>query len=358
MRHAAESVLIVEPNPDGHRLYYVALLCAWGRSAGRRVSIVTTPEAASSDEWALHLRDADAEVDVLERPIERFSLEDVAHLADESGIELVIIPDGDRFLGPLAVGRWKSPARLSLLAMRPDAQTSGAPLVRLARGTAKKALILAADARARARVFALRSPLSARRPPLRWLGDPVTLRSDEETVASLRLRLIESGPSYWVGVFGLITARKNLGLIASALARDPATGLLVAGRIDPDAEEESREALTRFREAGGVFVHMPPPMDDALFDSAIGAVDCVVVAHSNEGSSGVASKAAAAGRRLVLAGARSLRRDARSLQAQAVWVPLDAERIATAIAAGKEAGPPSSAAAVGHESFARGLMWA
>lgn len=352
---AEDAVLIVEPNSDGHRLYYVALLVRWCRSHGLAATLVTTPRAVSSAEWAIHLDAADLVVEL--RPADWFGIDNVAHLADRSRSAVTVIPDGDRYLWPLVRAGWKPHRRLSVLSMRPDAQNAGSRLVGLVRGAVKKGLIVAADMRPRVRVFALRSPLSSRRTPLRWVADPITLRRDDELVTALRAELHAMAPSYWVGVFGAIDPRKNLHLLAQALLSHPEVGLLVAGRIDDASDALARAPLAAFQAAGGSFVHLAPPMDDAHFDSAICAVDCVVVAHSNEGSSGVASKAAAAGRRLVLSGARSLRRDARALGDQAVWVPLDAAAIAQAVAAASATAAPRATVRAEADDFVRSLTW-
>ena len=64
-------------------------------------------------------------------------------------------------------------------------------------------------------------------------------------------------------------------------------------------------------------------LSDLELDAAIRRVDCVVLAHSNEGPSGLFGKAAAAGTRIVAAGAASLRADAGAIPEVAAWSPLD-----------------------------------
>lgn len=355
-RPSDDVVLIVEPNPDGHRLYYVSLLVHWCRAGGHDVSIVTTPRATTSPEWTIHLDGQLTPDAVVVRSEPWFTFENLAGHA-RSAAGLTVIPDGDRFLPSVALRGWPRGRRLSVLAMRPDAQPGRSRVVRLVRGAAKKGLIAAAGVRRGVRAFALRSPLSTRRPPLRWVADPVTLRSDDETVAGLRRRLEAAGADYWIGVFGAISARKHLHVIAEALAEVPGVGLLVAGEVDAEARELARPAFAKLDAAARPHVELAPPLDEATFDSAICAVDCVVVAHSNEGSSGVAAKAAVAGRRLVLAGARSLRRDAESLGDQAAWVPIGVESIASAVARAATTPQPRAAHGAGHEDFVRRLTW-
>lgn len=355
MGHDGATVLIVEPNPDGHRLYYAALLADGVRRRGHHPVVLTTPRAVASTEWGIHL--ADSGTDVETHAVEWFTLSRLAEAADRHAAEVTVVPDADRFLRPVLRHGWRGSGRLSLLAMRPDAQPFGPRALRPVKGVVKKVLIGAADARPRVRVSALRSPLSSRRGVIRWVADPITLVRDDAVVTDLRHRLVSEGQSYWAGVFGAIHARKNLHLIAEALTDHPDVGLLVAGGIDAESAELAREPLARYVAAGGSFVHIAPPLDDAGFDGAISAVDCVVVAHSNEGSSGVASKAAAAGRRLVLAGARSLRRDARALPGQASWSPLDAAALSAAIGAARDAGAPPTSRAASSDDFVSSLTW-
>lgn len=318
--------VIVEPNPGGHRLSYVALLAEHCAAESRRVIVVTTNAALESAAWHVHLDGIEVEPLVL--GLSEFTLTHLAQLSQKTDAELTIIPDGDRLLTGLAVHGWRRSGGLSLLIMRPDAQGRRG-LARAIKSLAKKGLMSIAGARANVRVYGLRSPIVRRRGFVRWIADPVSYQPDAAYAARLA-RDLRSSALHWFGVFGAVTARKNLDLIALALVGLDSVGLLVAGTIDEEAWARAEPAVAKFKEAGGVFRYIEGRQTNEQFDSALEAVDCVVAAHTNEGPSGLVSKAAFAGKRLVLAGADSLRRDATVLGDQSEWSDLSVEGLHTA----------------------------
>ena len=330
-KHLAGSplTLIVEPNPKGHRLYYVGLLVESCRSQGRSVLILTTATALKSAEWSTHL--AAKAPQVIIQASHAFALSNIAEAATTAGATLTILSDGDRYLLPIVRRGWPGAGELSVLVLRADGQPRATPWLRHMRGAAKKTLAWSASLRPRIRVSALRSPLVRRRGPLRWAPDPVTLSCTADDMNTMRRRLECYGDRYWIGVFGVITARKHLPLIIESILDQPDIGLVIGGSIDAQVAQEIGRLLVKFAAGGGHVLHLNGTLTDAEFDSAISAVDCVVVAHSNEGPSGVVLKAAASGRRLVLAGAKSLKRDAECLGDQAIWCSLNAAALDRAI---------------------------
>jgi len=321
-------VLIVEPDPRGHHLYYVRVLVDAFRSQGRSIVVLTTSAAVNSAEWVTHLGSAAPEVAL--RPPPAFALPELEKAATAAAADLTVVPDGDRYLLPLLRYGWSGSGELSLLVLRADGQ-SRTPGLRQVRGATKKMLAWTAGLRPRVRLSVLRSPLVDRRGPLRWAPDPVTLGCSADDVREIRESLDSYGDRYWIGVFGGITARKNLPLVVEAILEVPDIGILIAGSIDKEVAQVVGPLLARFTEAGGRVHYMPAPLTDAEFDAAISAVDCVVAAHSNEGPSGVVIKAAASGRRLVLAGAKSLKRDATNLGGSATWSKLEESALRQAI---------------------------
>jgi glycosyltransferase involved in cell wall biosynthesis len=156
----------------------------------------------------------------------------------------------------------------------------------------------------------------------------------------MREKMDADGSRYWLGVFGAITPRKNLHLIIESIIEQTDIGLLMAGSIDPQVSKTIAPLLAQFTSNGGKVYQISGPLTDAEFDSAIAAVDCVVAAHSNEGPSSVVLKAVAAGRRLVLAGAKSLQKDAAHLRGQATWSDLDVKALRRAIRQAQTLPPP------------------
>lgn len=321
---AGSVALIVEPRPAGHRLYYVGLLVDEVRSRGARPVLFTTEAVVESDEWKIHLEGTEPEV--LLSDLDDLTLPDIVRASHDVEADLTIVPEADQYLRSVLVKGWTGAGVLKMLIMRADGQP-GPPLpkMRILKGLAKKALVIGADLRRRVEVFALRSPITPRRGPLRWVQEPVTLRCSSEEIAAAKERLDRHGDRYWFGVVGSITPRKNLPLIVESMLGEgeSGVGLLVAGHVLPEVSEVVDPLLEQFVAAGGRVVRMDGHLSDAEFDAAIGAVDCIVAAHSNEGPSAVVLKAAASGKRLVLAGAKSLREDANHLGDQAVWSRLD-----------------------------------
>jgi len=173
----------------------------------------------------------------------------------------------------------------------------------------------------------------------------------------MRDRLDAYGERYWIGVFGHITPRKNLSLILSSILDQSDVGLMIAGPIDAEVSEAIAPLLEKFAAGGGRVLHLSGFLTDAEFDSAISAVDCVVVAQSNEGPSGIVAKAAASGRRLVLAGAKSLKRDAQYLGEQATWSPLASVALSQAIRQASSLPEPRNTVNLGTEGFLAALAY-
>ena len=348
-------VLISEPEPAGHRLSYVRLLVDACRSQGRRVLVRTTATAVESVEWYRSLSAITPEVAL--HPPEAFELSHLAQAATDAGASLTILPEGDRYLWPILRRGWSGAGELSLLVLRADGQPGVAPLLRQARGAAKKMLIWGAGLSPRVRVSALRSPLVRRRGPFHWAPDPVSLSCSAEDIGRMRERLAAYGDRYWIGVFGCISSRKNLPLIISSILDQSDVGLMIAGPIDAEVSEAMSPLVEKFAAGGGRVLHLSGFLTDAEFDSAIGAVDCVVVAQSNEGPSGIVAKAVVSGRRLVLAGARSLKRDAQHLGEQAIWSPLGSEALSQAIRQASSLPEPRNTLNLGTEGFLEALAY-
>lgn len=323
-----QTVLIVEPNPDGHRLYYVSLLARQAREMEATVVIATTPAAPATQEWQVHLGGADYQTVLLEGPGE---LSEYEEIASKLAATVTVIPDADRYLPKLIWKGWRGTGRLNVLAMRTQPQ-SGGRAARAVKLAIKKMLVALPNNRDRVTCLALRSPFAPEdRSAEHSVADPVTLNPSARFQREIEGVIGADVRRTWFGVFGAISPRKNLPLILEALTGLPHVGLVVAGTIDPVVREALDPAVSTFIAEGGEFIEFPGPLDDPEFDAAILAVDCVIAAHSNEGPSGVIAKATRGGKRLVLAGAQSLRRDAELLPSQARWCPLDADAMRESI---------------------------
>jgi colanic acid biosynthesis glycosyl transferase WcaI len=140
-----------------------------------------------------------------------------------------------------------------------------------------------------------------------------------------------------------------------ARSATPPVGLIVAGPCQPDVLDAAGPALHAIRERG-----VPVIVDDRVlgpveFDAAVQAVDCLVLAHSNEGPSAVAARAGMHGIRVVAAGARSLARDVELLGA-AEWTELDPNAMADAMRRAATSGPVDVRLDLGTRSFCEALL--
>ena len=350
----ARTVLVVEPNHRGHRLYYVSLLARYALRMGMKVHLLVDGAAQASREWALHLDDL--------RPIEvhvRAQLPVLPHarqLAADLAVDTVIFTEADHLLKDILITGWKSESTLSLLTMRTSAQEARG-LAAGAWSFGKLCLVGLTGCRRNVRSAALRSSVDMRWSPIRRIADPVTLGDSPDDRDRAREILTSDNVSFWVGVFGAIGPRKHLDMIAQAIVSQPNMGLVVAGTIDPSVRASVQPHLEELAADGRRPVLIDGGVADGLFDALIREVDCVAVAHSNEGPSGIVGKAAASGRRLALAGAVSLRRDARMIGPQARWSQLDAVKFGGILSAlARQGAPVASSLSSSADEFARRLL--
>jgi hypothetical protein len=188
--------------------------------------------------------------------------------------------------------------------------------------------------------------------------DPVTLSGDDRSVADLSEAWSIGQDRYWFGILGAISLRKNLTVVADALSgiNNAPLGLLIAGRCDPEALESAKEALQRLEASGAHVRIVDRILDEVELDSAVKLVDAVVLAHSNEGPSGLLGKAAAAGTRIVAAGAKSLRVDAAMIPSIASWSPLQLDSLSRAFEDALQRPRPSALKGLGPADFTGALL--
>ena len=350
-------ILVVESNPLGHRLYYVRLIVEEILARGDSAVIATSLTGSETAEWKLHMSSLEGQIEVLERTCFSFAM--ITDLAKEVAAQHVVIPDGDTLA--LEIGRrrtWSSDFSISLLVMRERGQPFPIPGVASVKGTIKKILLFSANQVQGVRVCILKSSLWKGRSFLTIARDPVTLAGSViERQTSADSWQLDSN-RYWFGVLGAVTSRKNLPLVVEAISRLSSLniGLVVAGKVAEDvwdALPQLREVLTR--KAIPLVVHNRL-LDDLELDSLVSAVDCVVLAHSNEGSSGIMGKAAVSGTRVVAAGARSLRTDCRANPSLSVWAPLDVVALAKVLEHTSSLARPAPIGGISSRDFASVLI--
>lgn len=323
--------LIVEDNVDGHRLYYVRLIAERALELGHDVAIAVPPGCEESEDFQTHLSGVVRNVRTLNVVVaDRASIEE---LVGHTKACLVVVPDGDSLVFELGrSGRWASPASLSALVMRETAQPSPLPGLQSLKSVTRRLLVARAGRLSGVSVHVLKSATWRGRSNIAVVRDPVTLSCSRD---SARLRKSAWGLGegrYWFGILGAISPRKNVGLFVESLeAASVNCGLLLAGRISEELLHHVEEWRSRLASVGVPLIVRDQLLKDEDLDSAVALLDCVVLAHSNEGPSGLMGKAASAGTRVLAAGARTLKADSQALPHVVSWSPLDRGSLSLAI---------------------------
>jgi glycosyltransferase involved in cell wall biosynthesis len=299
-------VAVAEMESAGHRLRYVRLLLL-AVPAERRVLLVPAP-VRDSPEFAEHLADVKADLVVL--PDQRGAAMRLAVATVVARGAQLVVPDGDKNVAPLllALARARFPrVAVSLLLMRttlpggPEPATAGMALKPLL------AAVLARLPRVRVRFLTDAFGVVVRRrgfPGIEPVRDPVEVlpdarpRPDDDQGGGRD----DGDRPVAVGVFGVVSARKNVPVLLAALAGSPdddpvaRAHLVVGGRCEPDV----RDLLASSPDAVALAAAGRLHVDDRLlteeeFDAAVAAVDAVAVLHDNDAPSGIVAEAAARG---------------------------------------------------------------
>jgi glycosyltransferase involved in cell wall biosynthesis len=346
-------VAIVVPNHRGHRLNYVRILSDHANDLGTTPLVIGGHEAASSSEADLYL----AGCTVRWETVDRVTWASVLEVAQNNACGHVVLPDGDRFL--LQILRRRTPPGISLtvlLLRSPKVSLSG--LRSMCTALAKRLAVAVVRRRSTTKVLSLRGATASTVKPSYEVRDPVTFSVDQSRIAWLRDQGLDPATT-WYAVVGSVTPRKNLDVVLEALSivgRD-GRGLIVAGKVDDLYMNEVGPALEAAERDGLRVLLIDRLLDEAELDAVISSVDCVVLAHSNEGPSGVFGKAAAAGTTVLAAGALSLKEDCKEAPASTMWTPLSAVRIAEGIQRLERRPPATSRPSVsGAAEFASTLL--
>jgi glycosyltransferase involved in cell wall biosynthesis len=282
-------VAVLELDPLGHRLRYVRLLLVAAGASGPAPLLLVPPAVRSSPEFAEHLADVTAEV--LEVPTGRFAAVRAAVAAAAQAGAHLVVPDGDKNVAPLlaALARVGVPPAVSLLLMRtvlPGGSERTTP------GMAVKpplAWVLARLPGMRVRFLTDAFGVVVRRrgfPGIEPVRDPVLVPDAGSPPAR------DPDAPFRLGVFGVISARKNVPLLLAALEQVPDVHLVVGGRCDDDVT--AALAASPLGAQGRLHVD-DRLLPEAEFDAAVAGVDAVAVLHDNDAPSGIVAEAAARG---------------------------------------------------------------
>jgi glycosyltransferase involved in cell wall biosynthesis len=300
--------------------------------SGRQVIVASRRGQLESEDAQIHLGG-------IFNQFERIELNDgnptsVAQLSKEMSAAQTVVPDGDRFALRLALTRgWRGFGSLSVLIMREVAQSGGLPGAQAIKTALRRLLFRRAGSFPNVRVAVLKSAWWTGKSEFPVARDPITLRRSSSVEQRLTAEWALDPGRYWFAVLGAISQRKNVDLVAQALSGLDTSklGLLVAGAWDESVGDETASAIDHLRDAGASTVVINRKLQDDELDAAVALADCLVLAHSNEGPSGLLGKAAAAGTRVVAAGARSLRKDLQYLLGLGAWVELEESELARAL---------------------------
>ncbi len=332
---AGRRLLIVEDDPNGHRLVYVRHLVEHASAAGTVPIAVVTPEVRASEQWRLHLEPLQDQME--DHVVDAADLAGLVEVTAVLDAEHTIVADGDHLAMRLGVGgRWRGTGTLTTLLMRDPADEVAGTLKRRVATAGKSALLWRARRVGGVHVVGLRSALTRPSGAEEIALDPIERHAADDDVDRIRAEWKIGDGRFWFGVVGAVTARKNLPLVAEAVGiacaagGADAAGLLVAGPCEDGVLRDAEPHFQRLRALGAEVVVVDRVLGAVDFDAAARVVDCLVVAHSNEGPSAVVARAGLHGVRVVAAGAHSLARDVERLPV-AAWTELDASALAAAL---------------------------
>jgi len=323
--------LILAARTDGHRLNYVRILAEHSLSTGNTVTVALGQSGDSTDHHKLHLARFKDSISILDWST--FTPSAIASLAETTRADRVIDPDGDQLANSiLKHGKWPAIQPITLLIMRPEAQKSPFPGARKLLTLAKSASRALLSRKRGVRVVTLVDSLE-RNPAANQAPDPIDFSVSASSINDFKSDHGLDSDRFWFAIVGAIDARKNVDIVASAIASmEGNAGLLLAGKVGATALAQVESAVSALLTAGTKVVVIDRLLSDAEIDNAIAAADCVVLAHSNEGASGIMGKAVVAGTRVVAAGAQSLKQAAAFVPAHALWAPLDSAQLAKVLA--------------------------
>ena len=341
-------LLLVEDNPAGHRLAFVAYVANWANDLGIQVTVLVTSTVVQSVEFEVHMSQC-PQVALVTGEGDTIGLAEVARVSQVCESDVTIIFDGDSFLPELVRRGWRGSGCIHVLVMRSPWQSDRFG----ARHIMKRALIRVLMKRHNICPTLLRGigQLDVRGVPS--CPDPVKWSPNLARTNELKRHL--DARRTWFGIFGGMSPRKNVTLFARALLMSGRSdiGLMLAGSW-PEKEAYRLDLAVRNLTSSGIpVVTYDHYLDEETFDSAVAAVDYVVIANDGPDSSGVALKGLAAGVHLLIAGSQDL--DVISIEAPVVNCKLNLEEIATTVRRLFKPGPTSAIRLPGPNDFAEAI---
>jgi glycosyltransferase involved in cell wall biosynthesis len=305
------TTVLVEPDLTGHRFQAVANVALRAQRDGDHVVLLTSRGAVASDAFKVYLSDVPLETvevyDGIQPPTEAM-LAAIAERCRNDDVRTVVVMDADQTLkrwwlvAPKVFRRLPKRPQVVFFYTRYPARVPLDDRVQVKLRVTKALLTVVTMATGtlhRAAGFAGRDDLHRG-----WLvkraRDPEICGSHSRDRAALREELGLPQERRLVGIFGLISERKNAPLVFEALRAGAIDAdLLLAGVIEPEVRAWI-DALPA--EEQGRIHSFPGFLDNTLLDKLIAAVDVAPIALTNNGPSGIMGKALAAGVPVVSAG--------------------------------------------------------
>jgi hypothetical protein len=298
-------IVIVEPNPLGHRLRYVRHLAL--AVGDRRWAWFSSKTAMESAERKVHLGDLRPQSISIASGSRRRILKDAIDLARIVGARRVIVPDGDKYLiALLSLSQsWRrSSPDLSVLLLRtvsPSGLRAGAWRLR---GKCVAAWLANRMPNVRLRFLTDGFGVAQFRRGYRSLfpaPDPIDVPAATPKVGSGLLSL-PTGHLH-VGILGGIGLRKNASVLIEAAAGLEEVAVVLAGRVSPEvrAHATGNRSWLELREAGRLIELDHHLLTSDEFDSLLKQLNAVVILHDNDAPSGILCEAAARGRPAIVA---------------------------------------------------------
>lgn len=321
------TISILECNPDGHRLDYVHYIIEGHNSQSDEVPILlTTPLVVESQKWQSY--EKKSATPWVFGNIN--SLIDVASTLAEMNSKKLIIPDGDKWLlEAIRLRLRKKIPETRILLLRTNFQ----PFKRVKsnlRTAVKLGLVAFCSLVPGLKVFRLVPPGQAISRS-RDLEDPVQVTTSLLQHKALGVTQLQNGRDTFA-IVGAIDSRKNVEALLEALPMsNRPLNVLLAGRFSPEYLEQLNPQIEMLRGNALEIVVVNRLLTEQELDSFIALADCVVTAHTNNASSGIALKALALGTPVLAAGSKALRKLIRRYSKNSYWVPLTVDSLARAI---------------------------
>lgn len=328
--------VLFEPDFKGHRAVFLGFILQHVRARGSAAVIAVSDDALESEEFAMNGIPALAEnggVFTLGRlPEDRgrtyrhWLLDQLRHVYDSFPSDQVYVLEGDIAAGLTLRIPPESLARTTFLLIRRPVVVG--TTLRSTISSWRKAVLFSIASLRGASIVLLGASVAKgknkRAGTWRIAPDAVVFHGNSELSARYAQKMDLDRARVWYGVFGNIDRRKNLDLIAGALAETAnpeRTGLLVAGRVTQSERRLCEPALTTLRGRGAKVVFDDRLLPAADLDAAIGAVDAAVFAQKGDSPSNIYGKARAAGIPVVCSGSRILKDPIRESRS-GIWTPL------------------------------------